>query len=846
MDEDKDELIAALVTRSLEARHGDEPVPTVEELCHEHPELVDDLRAALDVAERLPALQGAALSTDPLMGETIAGRYRIEERLGAGAMGVVWGAHDDELDRPVAIKVLAGALLSSEDSVARFHREAEALAAVRHESVVTVYDRGTLEDGSPFLVMERIEGVSLARLLDRAPEGASTSRPAEWIEERFGIAGTANEPFVRVATRWIAAVASGLEAAHAAGVIHRDIKPSNVLVRLDGRPVLLDFGIAAIEGHQTLTRSDAALGTPAYMAPEVLRGRGAPSAAQDVYGLTATLYHLVTLRAPYGGSPSQILTALATREPEPAGRIQPGLPRDLRAVLDAGMARSLGARYSDARALRSDLKALLELRSVSVRPVTPVTRAVRRVRRSKVVVGAALALALVGLFLGGRSIVQAQDRALTQRYQSAQAAVPANLTVVAPSQRRPADPADIAAILEVLDRLVATGREPVPSRALRASFALDQGKLEDAASDMARVARILGTPYARALAEAYAALGNDAAEDAEPTVMDLDLAQLPQPSAALDHYLAGYHELRQMRREEALALLSHEGLADVRHARELAALCLSLEIDKYWGAGQETERFAAADVMLRAGLAIESEFGWRSAMTRHLAVASLTVQRRWQDVLDVNEEAKQLSSRSLTTRQNAALAARMMGLLEVVRSETEVAMRLAPAYPPLHETLIRAESNAGHHANARELWEQATYRRPRDRDYLLALLLLNEGFDHRRVGELASALECASAAKESLLRGDPQRRSKKFQLAHALADALESNDEGLIFVALLREAIQEGLTVGLLRDLLTIFPDEIPEQATPDLAALLRRLLDSEQAKSLTAPVPVETRRRDG
>jgi serine/threonine protein kinase len=183
----------------------------------------------------------------------LAGRYRNLGRIGQGGMGSVWRAHDTELDREVAIKELRvpEQVTEQDRSVwdARMGREARAAARLRHPGIVTVYDRVTGEDGRPWIVMELVHGRSLEHLL----------------AER----GTLPVPQVAVIGL---AMLDALSAAHAQGVVHRDVKPANVLLEGD-RVVLTDFGIAAVEGDATLTRSGAVLGTPAYMSPEQVHGQ---------------------------------------------------------------------------------------------------------------------------------------------------------------------------------------------------------------------------------------------------------------------------------------------------------------------------------------------------------------------------------------------------------------------------------------------------------------------------------------------------------------------------------------------------------------------------------------------
>ena len=297
-----DDTILTLVSRALELRdNGDEA--WLEHACGDHAEHVDAVRRAVELASGLPEAVSSWAASDSRIGSELAGRYRLSARLGAGAMGIVYRAHDQELGRDVAVKVLRLGLSDPQESVVRFLREAEAIASVRHEAVVTIHDRGSTPDGEPYLVMELLEGTTLADLLDAAAseERARTDAPG-WIVERLGIEPPDTKSYLRSVVHWTADMANGLHAVHRAGILHRDLKPSNVFVRTEGGPVILDFGTALLEGAASLTRHGASIGTPAYMAPEVLAARSKPNPAVDTYGLTATLYHMLTLRAPYRGS----------------------------------------------------------------------------------------------------------------------------------------------------------------------------------------------------------------------------------------------------------------------------------------------------------------------------------------------------------------------------------------------------------------------------------------------------------------------------------------------------------------------------------------------------------------
>jgi serine/threonine protein kinase len=206
--------------------------------------------------------------------ELAGGRYRTQELLGRGGMASVYLARDGELDRPVAVKVLAEHLADTPGFRKRFLREAKLAAQLSHPNVVQVFDVGE-HDGVPFIVMECVEGSTLAEeLKQRGPLD-----PAEVVDLALQICG-------------------GLEHAHAAGLVHRDIKPQNLLLRPDGTVKIADFGIARAAETTKLTQAGSVVGTAAYLAPEQALGEEVTAAA-DIYSLGCALYELLTGRTPY-------------------------------------------------------------------------------------------------------------------------------------------------------------------------------------------------------------------------------------------------------------------------------------------------------------------------------------------------------------------------------------------------------------------------------------------------------------------------------------------------------------------------------------------------------------------
>jgi eukaryotic-like serine/threonine-protein kinase len=273
--------------------------------------------------------------------------------LATGGMGEVWVARDLLLDRLVAVKVLGGALAGDGRAAERLRREARAAARLDHPSIARVLDLGE-QDGRPYLVMELLEGESLAGRIDRGGPMA----PAE-------------------AARVVAAVADALQAAHRAGVVHRDVKPGNVFLTAEGEVKVLDFGIASAAGEAALTTGDL-LGTAAYLAPERALGRPATPAA-DVYSLGVVLYELLAGRRPFeGGSDIELAMAHLHAHPAPLGLAAPSAPPFLVAACEQAMAKDPAARPHSAaafaRLLRPRAAAPPVTRPLPVAAVPPVTR----------------------------------------------------------------------------------------------------------------------------------------------------------------------------------------------------------------------------------------------------------------------------------------------------------------------------------------------------------------------------------------------------------------------------------------------------------------------------------------
>jgi serine/threonine-protein kinase len=258
--------------------------------------------------------------------ELIAGRYRLLEPLGRGAMSAVWLAEDEELGRRVAVKMLAPS--ADRD---RFAREARAVAALSHPNICAVYDYGEA-DGRPFMVLEYLSGGSL--------------------EERLQGRPLPDDDTVRIATE----VAAGLAQAHERGLVHRDLKPANILFDAEERAKIADFGIARMGGTGTLTEAGTVLGTASYISPEQASGLPA-GPASDVYSFGVILFRMLTGRLPFVSTNAMELVRMHRDDPPPALHdLRADAPARLEAVAAAALAKDPADRPADGRALLAELR----------------------------------------------------------------------------------------------------------------------------------------------------------------------------------------------------------------------------------------------------------------------------------------------------------------------------------------------------------------------------------------------------------------------------------------------------------------------------------------------------------
>jgi serine/threonine protein kinase len=300
--------------------------------------------------------------------------YEIIAEIGRGGMGVVYKARHVRLDRLVALKMILAGAHAGSDQIARFHIEARAVAQIQHPGIVQIHEDGDHE-GLPYFSLEFVPGGSLAKLIGGKPQSP------------------------HLAASMVMELCRAMAEAHARGIIHRDLKPANVLLALDRKPKITDFGLAKqMEGDSKQTRSGAIMGTPSYMAPEQAWGNTHEiGPLSDQYSLGAILYEMLVGRPPFQGANAlETLELARNQEAVPPTRLQPKLPKDLETICLKALQKDPAKRFPDAAAMAEDLRRFLDGEPIVARPVGTPERLLRWCKRNPKIAGLAAAVVLMG------------------------------------------------------------------------------------------------------------------------------------------------------------------------------------------------------------------------------------------------------------------------------------------------------------------------------------------------------------------------------------------------------------------------------------------------------------------
>ena len=375
-----------------------------EAVLQRHPELAPLLRQRLEKLQRAGLLGDSEPETTSEM-PTQLGEFKLGKRIGSGGMGVVHLAEQLSLGRTVALKLVRPEQRFFPGARARFRREVEAIARLGDAGIVPIHCVGE-DQGIDYFAMEYVRGASLGEVIaavQGTPHGERQGRDVAVVAAARGeleLPAVLPELFtgtwVMTCCRLVARMARAAHHAHERGVVHRDLKPNNAMVTVDGRVLLLDFGLAAAAGTTRITRSGAMLGTLHYMAPEQLQD-GTVDVRTDVYALGVTLHELLALQSPFDGRSTEALRQqilLGVRAP--LREANPEVPRDVATIAAVASDRDPARRYATAAALADDLERFLQHRPIQARPVGALVRCRRWSQRHPALATAAVLL-LVGV-----------------------------------------------------------------------------------------------------------------------------------------------------------------------------------------------------------------------------------------------------------------------------------------------------------------------------------------------------------------------------------------------------------------------------------------------------------------
>lgn len=641
--------------------------------------------------------------------------YEIERELGRGGMGRVYLAYDPRLRRSVAIKVLTAGSGASSEERSRFRAEALAVARLQHPHIIQVYEVGEWQ-GQPFLALEYLEG--------------GTLRDRCWLRPLAAAE----------AADLLIPLAEALHYAHQQGVIHRDLKPANVLLtgpHASPLPKLSDFGLAKLRGLERTqvtgiapTETGTLVGTPAYMAPELVGNPAAAGPATDLYGLGAVLYEMVTGRPPFTGhDPVDVLSQVVNKDPVPPRRLSPNLPRDLETICLCCLAKEPHRRYGSAQALADDLVRWRRGEAIRARPLGPWGRLMKWARRRPAIAGLSAAMVLAGLLL--LATAGYYQRHLEQALAQAQSAERA----AAASAESRAQQLEVA--LRTMDRFVNSFQEKMED--VPGAREVQQAVLDAALAGLRELSEVTG----------------QAAPDLRRVQAHFQLGQLL-------HNLGRQSEARrqyELAVEIAAALLERAANAD-----RAEAVVWGVRAQLYL-ARLETR----ANRPTRAREMLQSAQGWLASLPPNQPRLERLL-RLW--LLDGMSEAAHWAGDWSTCRAELAQALPMLEEWLKETPQDEKAQQFGERLLVRWAEVLRI-AGRGEEAQQVEQRAAALLGKPRTlaerRNHLVRFV--NEAvrqFEENQLGSAIAAFQQAVTEARELLRLDPLRLQHEFDLAHQL------------------------------------------------------------------------------
>lgn len=281
-----------------------------------------------------------------MIGRLFMDRYQIVSKLGSGGTAIVYKAMDTILNREVTVKILQEQFTNNQKFVMRFRKEAQAIAALSHPNIVSVYDVGSSEDGEPYLIMEYVEGKTLKDIINRFGP-LSLDRSLDYVHQ----------------------ILAGLNHAHSYGVVHRDIKPQNIMITPEGRVKIMDFGLAMNLTDSTITYDTSVFGSVYYIAPEIAQ-KGSGDARVDIYSTGIVLYEMLTSQLPYDGdSPISIALQHVEGNYTPIDDIDDDIPYEVARIVDKAMSVDPASRYSSTKVMMGDIETAADEYDVILSPI---------------------------------------------------------------------------------------------------------------------------------------------------------------------------------------------------------------------------------------------------------------------------------------------------------------------------------------------------------------------------------------------------------------------------------------------------------------------------------------------